>query len=63
MFREGSGYGHLFIEALYGEPGGGFVYRGLSELNEGAVGMGHLSLKRLRGGDLGEGSFNGKPER
>jgi len=32
-------------------------------LDEGALGMGHRSLKRLRGGGLREGSFTGEPER
>jgi len=53
----------LFIGAPSGEPGGGLVYRGLRELDEGALGMGHLSLKRLRRGGLVEGFFTGEPER
>jgi len=47
----------------FGKPGGGVVYQGLWELEEGALGMGYRSLKRLRGGGLGEDSFTGKPER
>ena len=53
----------LFIGAPFGKPRGELVYRGLWELDEGALGMGHCSLKRLHGGGLGEGSFTGEPVR
>ena len=55
LFEEPGG-GALFEEpgggALFEEPGGGLVYRGLRELDEGALGMGHRSVKRLHGGGL-----------
>jgi len=53
----------LLYFMLCGEPGGGLVYRGLCELDEGTLGMGNLSLKRLHGGGLGEGSLTREPER
>jgi hypothetical protein len=43
----------------FGEPGGGLVYRGLRELDEGALGMGYCSLKRLRGEASGRASLPG----
>jgi hypothetical protein len=53
----------LYRDSAFGGPGEGLVYWGLSELDEGALGMGYRSLKRIRGGGLGEGSFTGEPER
>ena len=41
---------------VFGEPGGGLVYWGLWEKDEGALGMRLLSLMRLRGGALGRGA-------
>jgi len=55
----------LFTGASSGKPGGGVVYRGLWELDKGALRLGRLSLslKRHRGGGLRENFFTGKPER
>ena len=39
------------------------VYQGLWELDEGALGIQHLSLQRLRGGVLGSSSFTVDPGR
>jgi len=50
----------LFIGApLLGEPRGGLVYRGLLELDVGALGMGYRSLKRLREGASGRATLPG----
>jgi hypothetical protein len=53
----------LFMGAPFGEPEERFIYRGLCELDEEALGMGHLSLKRFHGGGLGGSSLTGDPGR
>jgi len=56
--------GIFFTGASSGKPGGGLFYRGLWELDKGALGLGHLSLSQeapWRG--LRESFFTGEPER
>jgi hypothetical protein len=53
-WREGS---------LAGDPGGGLIYQGPGEMDEGGSRDGGLSLKRLCGGGLRGGSFPVDPLR
>ena len=49
--------------SFHRDPGGGLIHQGLWELDEGALGMKHLSLHRLCVGGLGGSSFIVDPGR
>ena len=56
-------WGSKFWRSISSTDGGGLVYWGLWELDEGDLAMEHRPHKRLRGGGLGEGFITGEPER